>query len=396
MFFLLLFDPLPIKCWFRPMSVAGKNYIRFLSALLLLGCIVVFGACLPEGPVTEAEKPKKDKKSLGVLAVMISVKETPLIHQTKGEIIPSNHIEILAPFSGTISKVVVHEGQKISAGAQVVRFDNELAQAKLELVNAEEEEATAAIDLDEYRFDNRDELLEEEEISSLVFDMLEKKLEYEKARAKRAKTESGYLQKVTQKSDIISSIAGIVTNRSVADGMQVAEGQFLMEIVQNDPVKLKVRLPEEYIPATHKGQLLQIKYNEIPEEQSVKISDVGAAVDPLTRTFDVFAKLDNPDGKLKTGMEISTTLATDKKTKTLSIPKSAVALQGKKLAVFRIENGIAKSVLVRLGEPSGGEVVVLKGLVEGDIIVLDPPRGLKDGDKVDIMTAAAETAETTE
>ncbi len=372
------------------MSGFKHNWNRFVGMALLTLTALFYVACLPKSPVGEDAADFKGGERAGVLAVMASAKEVPLIHRAKGEIVPSNSIKVQAAANGTIEQVMVHEGQKISAGTQLIRFDNEAATARLNFVKAEGDEADAAVDYDQFRFDNRETLLDEEEISATVYDLLEKKLEYEKARAKRAKAEIGYLEKVASNADITSSIAGVVVNRNVADGMPVAEGQFLMEIIQDDPVKLKVSLPEEFIPATHRGQLLQVVYPNNPEEQTVKITEVGVAVDPLTGTFDVFAKLENPDGLLKTGMQLPATLVTEKKTRIISIPKKSVALRDKKTVVFRIDNGVARKTRVRLGQTNGTEVAVKKGVQEGEIIVLSPPPGLKDGDKVDILTAAAE------
>jgi membrane fusion protein (multidrug efflux system) len=159
-------------------------------------------------------------------------------------------------------------------------------------------------------------------------------------------------------------------------------------------MKLRVPLPEEFIPAVYRGQLLQVTSGEPPEERSIKISEIGIEVDPLTRTFNVFAKMENPDERLKAGLELPVKLVTDKKTKIISIPKTAVAFRKRRSVVFKINEDVVKRVLVRLGQVVGDEVSVLQGLAEGDIIVLDPPKTLKNGDQVDILTAAAETTET--
>ena len=359
--------------------------MKWLVVLTLISVV----ACLPKEPIEELGS-SKGKEKQRVLAVMASSKEVPLIHRTRGEIVPSESVIIQATHPARVDKVLVHEGQKVRAGTQVLRYNNELATSKLQLAQAETEEAEAAIDFEQYRADNRDALLEEEEISSTVYDMLDKKLDYERARVKRAKAEADYLQKVAKTSDIVSPIAGVVTSRAVTDQMAVVEGQVLMEIIQDDPVKLKLSFPEEFIPATYRGQLLQVILPGVAEEQTVKITEVGVAVDPLTKTFDVFAKLGNPDGQLKTGMQLRSTLVTDKKSKIISIPKTSVALRNKRTVVFRIDNGRAKQARVRLGMTNGNEVAVQNGLKEGDIIVLDPPSNLKDGDPVEIQTAAAE------
>lgn len=376
------------------MKTSAQSTIRLSMALTLVASLVfVFGACLPKEPVSGVDEALKDEERKEVLAVMASLKEVPMIHKTNGEIIPSNSIKILAPVDGLVAAVMVTEGQKIRAGTTVIRFSDKLIKAKLELVTAEAEEAEVAVEYEQYRFDNRDVLLEDEEISQAVYDFIERKLEYEKARANRARAEATYLQKASRNLDVVSSIAGIVTNLSVSNQMQVVEGQVLMEIVQDDPVKLMVLLPEEFIPAVYRGQLLKVNFADVPEEQTVKISEVGVTVDPLTKTFDVYAKIDNSEGKLKAGMEIPVTLVTDKKSKIISIPKTAVAIRKRRTVVFRIDDGIVKRVFVRLGQKLDDEVAVQQGLDEGDIVVLDPPKTLKDGDKVEIMTAAARVTE---
>jgi len=361
--------------------------------LLLLVGVIAAPACLPKGPVPGDEQGSGDARSEGVLATLVTSKDVPMIYKARAEIIPANYIKIQATAPGRVEQVLVHEGQKIAAGTTVLRYDVELPQLKLELAQAESEEADAAIDFEQYRLDNRDALLDEEEISSTVYDSIERKLEYERARSKRAKAELAYLQTLVKERDVVSTIAGTVTGRTVADGMPVVEGQSLMEILQDDPVKLLLRLPEEYIPATHRGQLLLVKFPGAERgEETVKIEEIGVAVDPLTRTFDVMASLDNEEGRLKAGMELETTLVTDKKTTILAIPKSAVALRDNKAVVFRIIDGAAKQTTLRLGQPAGSEVAVLQGLEEGDIIVVDPPDSLRDGDAVEILTAAARPA----
>jgi len=348
------------------------------------------GACLPQGALDDEEEFVAEEADVTkVLAVMVTVKEAPLVHRTNGEIVPSNTIQLNAVADGTIETVLVREGQRITAATQVIRFDNAMVAAKLEYVQAEIEAAEAAIDYEQYRLTNRDTLLDEEEISSTVFDLIEKSLAYEQGRLKRGQAEVEYLRRVAENSEVVSPIGGVVTNQRVEDGMPVTEGQFLMEVVQDDPVKLKVSLPQEFISATYRGQLLQVKFPDDEEESTVKITELGLTVDSLTKTFDAFVQLDNPEGQLKAGMSFPVRLTTDKKTKSLTIPKSAVALRDKKTVVFQIEEGRAKQTRVRLGRVNGDEVAVQRGVEEGVIIVLDPPAELRHDMPVEILTTAA-------
>lgn len=362
-----------------------------MRSLIFLTLFFIASACIPQdAPEGEGKRTPSGGK-IEVLAAMAVSKEVPLIHRVEGEIVPANRIKIQALFDSKIAKVLVKEGQKITAGTTVARYDNSLSKSKLELAQAEEDEADAAIDYDQFRLDRRDELLEEEEISSVIYDMLERKLDFEKARLKRARAEVAYLQKANHQSDIVSSIGGIVTQRSVVDGMSVAQGQPLMEVTQIDPVKLRVRLPEEFIPATHRGQLLQVRFPKLDlEELTAKISEVGLDIDPLTRSFEIQAKIDNREGRLKAGMEANVTLQTDKKTRIIAIPKRSVTLRNNKVVVFRIDDDVAKRRVVSLGQTYQNEVAVQRGIEEGDIVVLDPPPELTHKQKVTIQTAPSE------
>lgn len=360
-------------------------YRRTILFLLLFG----LSACLPGEPLPGEEGAAEDGVPR-IQAVMASIKEIALSQQTKGAIVPASRFEIKAAFNGIVAQVLVSDGQKIESGTTVLRYDTELPRLKLELARAEEDEAESAIDYEQNRFENRDELLDDDEISSTVYDLIEQKLEYERSRLARARAEINYLQEVTKQQAVISPIAGVVTSFSVADQMPVVEGQFLMEIIQDDPVKLQIRLPEEFIPVTYREQPLQVRFPALNDEtMTVLVTDVGVEVDQLTGTFDVWAEIANPDGRYKSGMEADVTLVTDQRTRVLAIPKSSVALRDKKTVVFRLEDDVAVATPVRLGKTFDDDVAVQKGLDEGAIIALDPPANLNDGDRVEITTTTA-------
>jgi multidrug efflux pump subunit AcrA (membrane-fusion protein) len=66
-----------------------------------------------------------------------------------------------------------------------------------------------------------------------------------------------------------------------------------------------------------------------------------------------------------------------------AIPQEAVMLRdGKSLAAVLQPDGKVRFQVLQLGEESELGIRVLGGLQPGDTVVLNPPFGLKDGDRV--------------
>jgi hypothetical protein len=65
-----------------------------------------------------------------------------------------------------------------------------------------------------------------------------------------------------------------------------------------------------------------------------------------------------------------------------AVPASAVVTEGNSTAIFLVRDGRAVRVSVRIGSASGGRVPVESGLRPGDRIIVAPPPGLADGERV--------------
>jgi hypothetical protein len=68
-------------------------------------------------------------------------------------------------------------------------------------------------------------------------------------------------------------------------------------------------------------------------------------------------------------------------TSTILVPQAAVVTRNGKPHVFEVVDGVAKLVAVTTGVRRQDRVVVT-GLVGGETLVMNPPDGLKDGDRV--------------
>jgi multidrug efflux pump subunit AcrA (membrane-fusion protein) len=94
--------------------------------------------------------------------------------------------------------------------------------------------------------------------------------------------------------------------------------------------------------------------------------------------------LDNSGKKLREGMHGVVTIVLSDSRPGLTIPMTAVVWPvGGHLTCFRIVNGQAVRTPIQLGPNDGNRALVLDGLNEGDLAVVDPRAdGMKHGEPV--------------
>jgi HlyD family secretion protein len=86
--------------------------------------------------------------------------------------------------------------------------------------------------------------------------------------------------------------------------------------------------------------------------------------------------------KLNDGFRVEARIVVAKADDVLKVPTSALFRVGADWAVFRVEGGVARQQIVKLGLQNGLEAEVIKGLAEGDQVVTHPGDNITDGTRV--------------
>ncbi len=127
-------------------------------------------------------------------------------------------------------------------------------------------------------------------------------------------------------------------------------------------------------------------------EFPARIQEVSTVADPVTRTFDVIAEMDNPaDVSLLPGMTANITITVaesgtgSRAPLGYPIPANAVLAdeQGNAM-VWKLDPNTmtVSSVPVQLGAPAGDQIRVLSGLQAGDRIATSGVHNLREGMQV--------------
>lgn len=99
-----------------------------------------------------------------------------------------------------------------------------------------------------------------------------------------------------------AQIVYAVTRRAVHEGQRLKDGEAVMDLVIEDPIRLWANVPERFRPEVEVGQRVRITAQSRPGQVfEGSVSRINPAVDPASRSFQVEAIIPNPDGRLGPG-----------------------------------------------------------------------------------------------
>jgi multidrug resistance efflux pump len=96
--------------------------------------------------------------------------------------------------------------------------------------------------------------------------------------------------------------AGRVAHVMIHPHERVEPGTPLLKIVDDTVLRAKCLLPSEWFAAIAIGDAVTLRVKETNTEVRGQVSHVAAVLDPASRTFELFATVDNAAGTLRAGM----------------------------------------------------------------------------------------------
>ena len=123
----------------------------------------------------------------------------------------------------------------------------------------------------------------------------------------------------------VAPIDGVVTHRDVVLNDSVEPEKHLLEIVDMSELYAEGRIFEGQIAQVKTGQKVRITVESFPGETfSGAVDLLGGALEPDTRTLKVWARVANPEGRLRPNMRATLHIVTDQADSVVAIPHAAV------------------------------------------------------------------------
>ena len=173
-----------------------------------------------------------------------------------------------------------------------------------------------------------------------------------------------------------SPINGVVVDRHVVIGDDVDPSQHLFEVADLSEVLAIGQVFEGQIGQVAIGQKVRVEVPSYPGELSEGVIErLGGTLDPESRTLGVFARIRNPEGRLRPHMRASMSLITSGgRSRALAIPKAALLGEGGQRFAFvqsedRRDRFERRELVVGVSDDRYVEVVA--GLAPGERVVVE-------------------------
>lgn len=303
------------------------------------------------------------------------------VFKVKTELAQSQEIDRIYEFSSTvdaavknyitsaggtrIEKIMVEVGDVVRKGQQLVKMEStQLATTLAQLDNLK-------IELERIKT-----LYQSGGVSKQQLDQMQMQYDVAKKSADNLK-DNIYLT---------SPINGVVTARNFDNG-DVAAGQPILQVMQINPVKLKISVPESFYTNVKKGMQVVAKTEIFGEEEFTgTVSLIYPTIDPLTRTFTCEIKVNNANSKLKPGMFGRVELNLGKASTIMVADKAIVKQSGSNdKYVFIEKDGIVEYRKVQLGRRLDDKIEIISGVSDGENVVITGQSKLMDGTKVEVI-----------
>ena len=181
---------------------------------------------------------------------------------------------------------------------------------------------------------------------------------------------------------VVSPIDGAVADKFQSVGALVSPANPIVSLISGD-VEMVLGVEEGQIGQISEGQKAEITVAAYPGQVfPAKVSLIGPAADPKSRTFMVRVKPDANDGKLRAGMFAQVKIITQEKGGVTLVPKEAVVNRSGQTSVFVLKGDTVQMRPVKVGLSNATLVEIASGVVPAEEVVVAGQNDLRDGDKV--------------
>lgn len=173
---------------------------------------------------------------------------------------------------------------------------------------------------------------------------------------------------------LLAPISGEAVERLCAPGQVIQAGQTQCFTISNmSTVWVLANVYENQVAYVHVGDPVTIKTDAYPDTFSGRISYMGAALDPTSRTLQARIDTRNPGGKLRKDMYVTATVSAGEIKDALVVPDSAVLRDAENEPFVYVQAGDNQFARrpVKLGQSGDGKTQIVSGLQPGERIAGD-------------------------
>ncbi len=397
-------DSLRIERSTEPEVSSGRPYKWFLIIVLVLAAGAAAWAVTRSKAIeVETATATTSGGSTGMRAAVLNA---------SGYVVARRQATVSAKVTGKVSDVMIEEGMNVKEGQLIAKLDDstprptyELAQRQLESARTnlrETEVRLAELERTLRRTEQlrADKLVSESQLDTAQSDVAAARARLEALRSDVKVAEGTVRVRAQELEDLLvrAPFDGVVVSKDAQPGEMVspisAGGGFtrtgIATIVDMDSREVEVDVNEAFINRVRNGQKTEAVLDAYPDWVIPShVINIVPTADRQKATVRVRIGFDTLEPRILPDMGVKVSFLEDRdesaavaERPAVRIPSSAINRDGDTAYVWRIRDGAAERVAVRVGGERDGQIEVLSGINGGDRIVATPVEGLKEGIKI--------------
>lgn len=317
------------------------------------------------------------------LITALKVMEQDFVHyvELQGAVTTRQNVLVYPEVAGTMVRVHVVEGERVKNGQLLATIDDGGLSSQLVQMKSQ-------LSLAETTYERQKRLWEQEIGSEIQY--LQAKTNYETQKAA-----VDQMEEQLSKFSIRAPFAGVVDEVIKDQGTVVAPGgpgSEVFRVINLSNMFIEVPVPETYITSVTKGKQVKVFFPILNETIESSVKETGNYINPNNRSFKVEIPVPNKSGNVKPNLTARVQINDYRNEKALLIPQSAISenAEGEQYTFLMSEvdennKAIAKKTIITTGKSQGDVIEVLSGIANGQSIIVEGARSVKDGQEVKII-----------
>jgi len=292
-------------------------------------------------------------------------------------------VSVTTELAGMVQTIYFNPGAVVKQGSELVQLNIDSDVAELHSLQANAELAKTIYVRDKAQY-------AAQAISKATLDT-------DQANLKSTEAQVAVEIATINKKKISAPFAGRLGISAVNPGQYVNPGDKVVTLQQLDPIYVDFYVPQQAMDQVSIGQSINMSVDAFSDKTFTgKITTIDPIVDSTTRNVEVEATVANSTLKLVPGMFSTVNVTTGSSERYLTLPQTAITFNPYGSLVYVVKTGDKKKLtavqsFVTTGETRGDQIIILKGLKEGDEIVTSGQLKLKNGSQVAINNTVVPT-----
>jgi RND family efflux transporter MFP subunit len=228
------------------------------------------------------------KKLMSVTSIKPEIKDFNHYIEVQGVVKADQTIDLHTEMGGTVTAILVKEGQKVSKGQLLATLDSDVIDNSVLQLDTQLALATTTFE--------RQARLWKQNIGS--------EIQYLQAKAQKESLENNVksLRAQARKMKLIAPFSGVIDQIYTKTGELSSPQKPFLKLVNLNTVYVESEVTETYLKSIKKDTKALLNFNSIGTAMEASISQVGNFINPSNRSFKIRIDLKNSNNELKANL----------------------------------------------------------------------------------------------